>query len=178
MGPAGHIYAFEPGARNRRLLQRHVEWNGFTNVTVLPWALSATEGEARFGGSGTSKTLALGAGEEVVAMRTVDALVAAGECRAPSLIKIDVEGAEADVLRGAAGLPPSARLLIGMHNRQADADGVELLKTAGFRLLPSGELLRRRASEWDGDPDLYAAGPADAGWDRDHALLREGGFTE
>jgi len=179
VGPTGHVYAFEPSAFNRRLLARHVRWNGFTNVTVLPWALSATEGEASFGGNDTSKTFALGAGDELVAMRTADALVAAGECRAPSFLKIDVEGAEDDVLRGAAAsLPRAARLLIGMHNRQVDVDGAARLTAAGFRLLPSGELARQRTGRWMGDPDLYAAGPDDNGWERDVSVLREGGFTD
>lgn len=179
VGESGHVYAFEPSARNCRLLERHVRWNGFTNVTILRWALSATEGEARFGGDSTSKTFALGGGDELVAMRTAAALIATGECRPPSLLKIDVEGAEVDVLRGfAASLPTTARLLTGMHNRQADADGAALLAAAGFRLMPSGDLARNRAGSWESDPDLYAAGPDDDGWERDAALLRTGRFAD
>ena len=178
VGSEGRVHAFEPSARNRRLLQRHVDWNKLGNVTVLPFALAATEGEARFGGTGTSKMLALGAGDEMVSMRTADSLVASGECRPPSFIKIDVEGAEAEVLKaGAALLGPETRLIIAMHHREADAACTALLTAAGFRLAPSRQLAAMRTTNWDGDPDLYCAGPAWPHWDEDLTLLREAGFT-
>src|SRR5690606_20691149 len=104
VGPAGQVHAFEPSRRNRRMLERHMRWNRVTNVRAHAFALSAFDGEARFGGEHTSKTFALGAGPEVVNVCTAATLVARGVCPPPTFVKIDVEGAEADVVAGLIGM--------------------------------------------------------------------------
>jgi len=177
-GPTGSVHAFEPSAQNRALLGRHVRWNGLTNVTVHPFALSDADGESAFGGSGTSKMFALGAGTEVVQVRKAATLVAQGLCARPTFMKLDVEGAEAETLAGALEvLPPSARLVIAMHTREADQRCTALLGDAGFTLLPSRELEACRRGTWQSDPDLFCVGPdAIAAGTDDVAMLRSAGF--
>jgi FkbM family methyltransferase len=171
------VHAFEPSALNRTILERHVRWNRLTNVVVHPFALSDTDGEARFGGTGTSKMFALGAGSEIVQMRSATTLVRDGTCRPPSFVKIDVEGAEGVALGGLMPvLPPAARLLIAVHGAEADRQCQAVLAPARFRQVPSRALLESRAGEWRSDPDLYCAGPAWEELDRDEALLRAAGF--
>jgi len=41
-----------------------------------------------------------GSGDIIIEVKTIDQLVAAGEITSPSVVKIDVEGAELNVLRG------------------------------------------------------------------------------
>jgi FkbM family methyltransferase len=172
-GPGGAVHAFEPSARNRALLERHVRWNRLGNVTVHPFALSAYDGASRFGGTGTSKMYALGGGPEMVQVRRAATLVAAGICAPPTFMKLDVEGAEADALAGALDvLPQSARLLIAVHNREADARCTTLLRAAGFELAASHALERCRRGAWRSDPDLFCLGPEAAGRERDVMMLR------
>jgi FkbM family methyltransferase len=160
-GTNGRIYAFEPGTRNRRILQRHLAWNAATTVTALPYALGAAPGPARFGGAGTSKTQALGAGNDIVAIRTVESLIASGECAPPDFMKLDVEDAEADVLAGGRNaLPHTAALLIGIHSRTSDERCTAWLRDRGFTCFASPRLRAARAGTWDGDPDLFAVGAA------------------
>ena len=159
---AGVVHAFEPGERNAGILERHLRWNGARNATAHRLALGAADGEADFGGGYTSKTQALGRGDERVTVRRGASLVADGDARAPDVMKIDVEGAEAEVLAGVAGiLPADARLVIAMHTPEADAACGEVLGDLGFSTFPTGGLVRARsgAHGWPDDPDLVAVGP-------------------
>jgi FkbM family methyltransferase len=177
VGAGGAVHAFEPSVSNRALLQRHVRWNGLRNAMVHPFALSDHDGESSFGGTGTSKMYALGAGPEKVLVRSAASLVAAGVCPAPTFLKIDVEGAEAGTVAGVLPvLPRTARLLIAMHDREVDARCSEMLAAAGFELVPSRALERSRAGDWVSDPDLFCIGPDHAGRERDLGLLRAAGF--
>ena len=173
----GAVHAFEPAAANRALLSRHARWNHLANTTVHPFALSVYDGESTFGGTGTSKMYALGAGPESVLVRRGDTLVRQGVCPPPTFMKIDVEGAEAGAVEGTLPvLPSAARLLIGVHGPEADARCRELLGAAGFELVASRALERCRRGAWRSDPDLFCIGPACATRERDLALLRTAGF--
>lgn len=157
--PDGWVYTFEPGRKNRRILERHVRWNRLRNVSVQECALASYDGTARFGGGTTSKMHMLGGGEEEVAVCTGEALVRAGAVRAPTFVKIDVEGAEADVLEGALPILPSrAVMLVAIHSAPADEGSTSLLRAHGFELYPSRALDRARRSHWRGDADLLCVG--------------------
>ena len=179
VGAVGAVHAFEPSARNRAVLARHVRWNRLGNVHVHPFALAAADGTASFGGGGSSKTYALGAGDEQVVVRSGASLVAAGVSAPPTFLKLDVEGAEGDALAGLlAVLPRSARLRVAMHGREADRRCTALLEGAGFLTLPSRALARSRAGDWNADPDLFCSGPDQPAAERarDLALLQARGF--
>ena len=104
-GPTGHVVALEPASITRRRLEAGIALNGFRNVTVLPFALTATAGEAVLYRHGATSmwTLVPERGEEPgesVETRTLAQLGDLGE--PPDLIKLDVEGAELEVLSTAA----------------------------------------------------------------------------
>ena len=123
VGDSGRVYAFEPAPDARRGLAQHVVMNDVAaRVVVRPEAVSAEAGTARFLASGTSGANRLAAragadGTEVVTT-TVDVFCASLGLR-PRLIKVDVEGAELDVLRGArqtiAAGGRDLRLYVEMH---------------------------------------------------------------
>lgn len=162
VGPEGCVEAFEPGGRNMRLLRRHLRWNRVANATIRPFALGAFSGEADFGGGDTSKMHALGGGDERVPVRTGRGLVDDGTVTRPDVVKVDVEGTEADVLEGLLDVvAPTARLVIAMHSPDADRACVDLLRNHGFsvRPTPALERARREGGAWPGDPDLVAVGP-------------------
>ena len=168
VGPEGRVHAFEPGARNAGMLERHLRWNRVRNVDIEPLALGSFNGEASFGGGDTSKMHALGGGDERVEVRTASSLVAQEAYTPPDVVKIDVEGAEGEVLEGAIEvLPRDVRMLIAIHSRAADRACRSLLDAYGFASVATAELelARRGSGPWVGDPDLLAVGPAvpDAG---------------
>jgi FkbM family methyltransferase len=171
-GDTGQIHAFEPFARNRRILQRHIRWNRMSRVRVHAHALSSFEGESLLGGGPTSKSHALGHGKERVSVRTGASLIATGECKAPSFLKLDVEGEEGAVVEGLGrALPLDARLLIAVHSAEADRKCAELLAPLGFHLLPSPALSASRSGHWHSDPDLLCLGPDYPGRERVQEML-------
>lgn len=178
VGEDGRVHAFEPSKRNRDLLTRHMKWNNCSNVSVHAFALGATDGEDKLGGEGTSKTLALGQGTEVVSVRKASTLVRQGISTLPSFLKIDVEGAEGDVIAGLMEvLPKNARLFIEVHTSGADKQVVELLQGAGFQMYVSKGLKEMRSGvRRNSDPDLYCVGPEYKTREADFAILEAEGF--
>jgi FkbM family methyltransferase len=124
VGVEGHVHAFEPAPAARKGLARHVRLNTLGGrVSIWPEAMSAAEGRGLFisdGARGDNRLSASGLAPPdavEIATTSVDAFCARLRCR-PSLIKVDVEGAELDVLRGARetlAAGPSLALYVEMH---------------------------------------------------------------
>ena len=102
----GRVVAIEPGARNCRLLHRSLVRNRLGNVQLHPCAISDDRGTLAYLAEGSNGTIAdldatrdVPAGAHLVPATTLDDLLA-GLDRV-DVIKLDVEGAEGRVLRGA-----------------------------------------------------------------------------
>jgi len=101
-GPTGKVYAFEPLPRNLELLKRHVQLNQLNNVEIFDGAVSDKSGTARFSTGDIPEMTHLSAdGQIEVCTYQLDDLLASGKILPPRVMKVDVEGAEADVLAGA-----------------------------------------------------------------------------
>jgi FkbM family methyltransferase len=125
VGPEGRVIAFEPLPANARQIKYNASLNNFSHVMVREEAMSDKDGEALFQTTGfpTTGKLENGhfnkekAGEVMVRVRSLDAVITEAKLPSPDLIKMDVEGAETLVLRGASQTLMSARpvLLIELH---------------------------------------------------------------
>ena len=99
-GPDGHVYGFEA---DRDIFSQYIENIGHVkNCTPIPCAVSKENGIASFGGGAGSASL--GRPGEEVATVALDDFILKHNIPRVDFIKIDVEGAEADVLLGAAKL--------------------------------------------------------------------------
>jgi FkbM family methyltransferase len=102
VGPAGRVVAFEPEPRNLERLRRHCDWNGAANVRIIEAAVSSRSGKGRLGVAGDQSSAGLDPrGEIDVTLVAIDELVQSHEIPPPEFMKVDVEGHELDVLRGA-----------------------------------------------------------------------------
>jgi len=102
IGDKGKIYAFEPHPYNLKILRKHIELNNITNVVIISAAVSDRPGKAKFAyGTGTGTGHLSEKGDIEVDTVSIDDLIQKKEILPPSIIKIDVEGAEILVLKGA-----------------------------------------------------------------------------
>lgn len=136
---ARRVFAFEPWPRNLAWLQRALEQNRIANVTVLPWAVSAESGVLAFmEGPHTSMGKLDEAGTFPVFAVSLRDFLDREKVR-PSVLKIDVEGAETDVLRGGTDYLRERKpaLLLSVHGAQRRTECLELVRYAGYtRILP------------------------------------------
>lgn len=109
VGPGGHVFAFEPDPLNYSFLKETVTANLLSQVTVVNYAIADATGAAQFDrrGGGFSGRLSTNDARYtrtrnaiMVHSASLDDLIAAGQILPPNVVKIDVEGNEALVLRG------------------------------------------------------------------------------
>ena len=135
VGPMGKVVAFEPLPLNLSYLRRNVEINRLTNVAVIEGAVADTDGNAFFE-SGDPSTGHLS--DHGLSVRTVslDAAIARRELPVPSIIKIDVEGGELSVLRGAKRLLQESHpaLFLATHGDDVHRACLAVLRNHGYRI--------------------------------------------
>ena len=117
---AGFV-AFEPNPRNLIYLRRHVTLNDCANVRVIAAAVADVAGHAAFqDGTRDAEGLLAAGGTLDVETVTLDAIAyGTPGLPPPSVLKIDVEGAEQRVLAGAERLLAEAKpdILLSTHGR-------------------------------------------------------------
>ena len=110
VGPRGHVFAFEPSPRERRFLRANLALNRCSNVTVEPIALGSQHKEAELfiaKGFETGCNSLLSRASELtghtvpVPERTLDEYCEAHSLHSADLLKIDIEGGELAVFKGA-----------------------------------------------------------------------------
>lgn len=117
---ARKVVAWEPNSRNRNRLLENVRLNNFQNVIVRPYGLSSEAFTATMsfdplvpGTSSIDRNIAHGASHETIEVRVLDA---EHGLEPPDFIKIDVEGFELEVLKGAPRtLAKHPTLFLEMH---------------------------------------------------------------
>jgi FkbM family methyltransferase len=106
---AGQVYAIEPVPDNARIIRMNTKANRLKNVLVIEKAISENEGYRKLlitqhhGGSTLSDTGIVPADmikEMNVDVTTIDFLVTKGGLSPPTVIKLDVEGAELKAFSG------------------------------------------------------------------------------
>ncbi len=154
MAGAARVYAFEPAATTRFALERNVAAARTHCVTVLPFALADVTASASFtvmpagGGLSSFAPASPSAGHTTtVGVRRLDDVIPAADHSQVGVIKIDVEGAEEKLLRGAVKIIATSRpaILIEVEDEHLRRQGSsatrlrDLLKARGYHLAPGAQ---------------------------------------
>lgn len=105
--PGLQIHAFEPLSRNQDLFRKNIELNGIKGVKLNPFGLSDEEKEIDIfivdeNNFGRTSEFSVNAGErsEKILLKTLDGYCAENGIETLAFIKVDIEGAEFDFIRG------------------------------------------------------------------------------
>lgn len=135
----GVVVAFEPLRQNTHFLRRHLRINRFDGVRVIEAAVGKRNGTAHFQPHASS---AMGRvsenGSLVVEQVSLDELCDVRAIPDPMLMKIDVEGAELNVLEGASRMLARARpaIFLATHGALVHRECCDFLRAAGYSLRP------------------------------------------
>lgn len=156
LAAATNVFTFEPLPANQGALRRFCDLNPQLPVKIIAVALGAEDGtallkvmpDASMGKlSNSSFQLEVTALSEIsVTVRKIDSLLQTGEIPPPNVVKIDVEGAEADVLTGAREMLRVSRPRIFL-----EAHGGALEKACSEQLLRLGYTIRRLEDQIPGE---------------------------
>lgn len=137
----GYVYAFEPDEKNRECYKKNAELHGFShNVHLFPYACGeVNERIGLTGKAGISRHYIKG--DDVTSVRLDDIFPA--ENPKIDLLKVDAEGMDYLVLKGAVGIIKRDRPVVifefkdgdGRHDRwNSLTDSEDLLKSLGAKL--------------------------------------------
>jgi len=143
---AGRVIAFEPFPENCTQLQCVFAQNPDLPLTLEQTAIGKEDGIVEFNvmpdssmgklASSSFQSDIESAGVLKVSVRSLDSLISDGKYPAPQIIKIDVEGAEVDLLEGARNilLTKKPLLFIEAHSKSLAAECTTLLEGLDYRV--------------------------------------------
>lgn len=164
-GPTGRVVAFEPLPGNAEVIRRQLAINGCCNAQVEASAVSSQPGSAQIHvtpdvANTHLADIEIGHADGTVVERievpvtSIDAFIAETGLR-PSSLKVDVEGAELEVLEGGRALFEQGQLscIVSTHSQSLRLHCEEWLRAVGYtvRRLPGFE--HEVVAEWTGNSD-------------------------
>jgi len=171
MHDCGRVLSFEPNPDNCYWIRRSIEANNYKAVKLFELALSDKEGEATFypgkrSGWGSLYFYPVKAEPDqkpiTVKTATLDDILSRQDINGVDLIKIDVEGAELLVLKGAEETLKKAKNVKLLMDIDLKDDGqrhelFDFLRQCGFKVFKIGKVLRPIQSINGAVRDIYAA---------------------
>ncbi len=148
VGPEGAVYAFEPTPALAERIRENAALNGFENVHVIEAAVSDADGVVRFGVAGplsVKNSLQSAASGPSIEVRTLRLDTFCKTHPHPSLLLMDIEGAELAALQGARQMLASSRPVVMVEVHWL---GEDFLNFVEAEMKPLGYA----ATTYDGSP--------------------------
>lgn len=139
VGPSGRVFSFEPLPSTVAYLKKHIELNRLTNVEVTEAAVGSAMGTAMLElGPSSATTRVSTEGSVSVQVVSIDAWRTARQGPGPQVVKIDVEGAEIQVLEGAKQTLQTFRpvIFLATHGKDLHQTCCRMLREWGYWLAP------------------------------------------
>ncbi len=145
VGSYGRVYCFEPDLRNLYYLKRHLLMNRISNVCVFPIAVGNQTGYRYFCESQSSSMghLSEKCENSIVISDRIDRLVYEYRLvKPPDIMKIDVEGAEFEVLKGMMETVKRCKpiIFIAFHTSENKKLICQLLSELRFKIEVIGDM--------------------------------------
>jgi FkbM family methyltransferase len=134
-GTRGHVYSFEPVPRNIHYLKEHIRINMVSNASVIGAAVCDIDGEVSFSlGSSSSMGYVDNTGDIDVRALKLDTFCS--KEKPPTVIKMDIEGAEHLALLGANETLRKCKptIFLSTHGSRVHSDCCSLLEDIGYAL--------------------------------------------
>ena len=144
------VYSFEPVANNYNFLKEHIKMNNFRNVIFFNEAVADEDGVLKFArGNSVGGKLSSSGDMEVSAIK-LSRLIDEKIIEFPDLIKMDIEGAEFQVLQD---LEPYLTMhkpviFLSTHGDEIREDCLNLLKNLNYKIIPLDKKNPRRTLEF------------------------------
>lgn len=120
VGDSGRVISVEPDSYLADIIQRNVDLNGLTNIDVLNIAVGEKSGElpaeAVLGDTREAYRSEIDS-DSRIDVRTLSKIISDIGTE-PDLVKVDVDGAEYEVLKGARDLLGQFPILLELHNEE------------------------------------------------------------
>jgi len=154
VGPEGAVAAFEPLPATAESLRRNAALNGFGHVTVFANAVGRAPGPVKLALREESTWAKLADATSTgptldVTMVAIDGLVEAGTIRPPAFVKIDVEGAELEVIEGMRRTLLQHRPIVLCEMHGKNAPYAALMESLGYRVTALESPLPLADAPWD-----------------------------
>jgi FkbM family methyltransferase len=156
---ASKIVAFEPDSNNLRLLRQSMMANGFRNIICYDFCVTSHEGYVSLfvvdnmcGLNSIIRRSPATSGEIHAKSTTLDTIVREQEIQEIDVLKIDVEGAEAEVISGGTEALTVTKSIVMEWNRETWSSQIELFKRLCnqfevYEIIKSPRLIRRATPE-------------------------------
>lgn len=166
VGEQGTVFAFEPDGQNFEYLLRNIEMHRLSNVVPLQIAMASRTGRQTFSMTGTVGSGLVGRTQcaDSELSREVETISFADACTrfgGPAFVKMDIEGAELEVISGALELLRRERIHLAIETEHR-VDGKftsgpinSMLAGIGYRIStgsPTGEQFTWATPPASGEP--------------------------
>jgi FkbM family methyltransferase len=121
VGPKGHVFAFEPDPKNLFWLRKNVQESGLKNITIVPKGLWGQTTTLKFISDEAPGSTLVGSNDDepenakftrIDVLSPADAFALIG--RIPDFVKMDIEGAEVEVVDAMASLLGQTRVSLAI----------------------------------------------------------------
>lgn len=139
VGDSGTVFSFEPLPQNLYYMKKHIALNHIRNIKIIESAASDQAGQASFSSTGCRSMGRLSdSGATIVRTVTLDSLVDNREVLPPSVMKMDIEGAEFLALVGATHTLSRwhPAILLSTHGYAVHQSCCSFLSRLGYDLYP------------------------------------------
>ena len=152
------VYSFEPVESNFQFFQKHVSLNNLHGIKLFRKAVSSKEGILKFAKGNSVGGKLSESGDMEVSVVRLSTLLKKNSIEIPDIIKMDIEGAEFEVLedieRDLLSINSKPIIFLSTHGEEVRDKCLYLLQSVGYKITPLDDKKMNVAREFLLEPKL------------------------